>query len=414
MKPSTRKLNTPGKELRGSIRRLQKHFVQLKQCRIKIGWVIVCLLAGISCKDLYNPSIISKDYNYLVVEGFIDNGTTPTHIRLTRTRRLGLEARIVPEFKAKVSVVGEGNESYALTEGNEGDYFATLTLDNAKQYSLQIKTADGNEYRSAAVSLKKAPLIDSVYWQKNQEGVQIYLTTHDPQNNTKYYRWEYEETWEYHMYDTSFFEFKPNLLKVVPRDTPLVNVCWRTLLSNKILLGSTEKFTADLIHAFPLVKIVQDSDDAWKLGALYSILVKQYAFSKEAFAYWLNMKKNTEQLGSIFDPQPTEIKGNITCVNNPAETVIGYISAGTSATQRIFVKVPRWTYEIPCSDSSERRLKKLEMFLPKDTIGPFIEPYVPMREVMRGGELIGYQSADYICVDCRAYKGEPRKPSYWP
>jgi len=414
MKPGTRDLNTQDDELQGSIPPLQKYLARMKQYRVKIGWVIVWLLAGSSCKDLYNPPLVSKDYNYLVVEGFIDNGAAPTHIRLTRTRRLGLEARIVPEFKAKVSVVGEGNESYALTEGGEGDYFTTLTLDNAKKYSLLIKTADGNEYRSAAVSLKKAPPIDSVYWERNQEGVQIYLSTHDPENNTTYYRWEYEETWEYHMYDTSFFEFKPNLLKVVPRDTPLVNVCWRTLLSNNILLGSTEKFTTDLIQAFPLVKIVQDSDDAWKLGALYSILVKQYAYSKEAFAYWLNMKKNTEQLGSIFDPQPTEIKGNITCVNNPTETVIGYISAGTSASQRIFVKVPRWIYEIPCSNKEERIAKKLEIFLPKDTIGPFIEPYVPMREVKRGGELIGYQSGDYICVDCRAYKGEPHKPSYWP
>jgi hypothetical protein len=386
----------------------------MNQYRKKILWCVAWLLAGLSCRDPYNPPIITKDYNYLVVEGFIDNGTTPTHIRLTRTRRLGLESRIVPEFKAQVCVIGEGTESYTFSEGDEGDYFTTLTLDNAKQYKLHIKTADGGEYLSDPVSLRKSPPIDSVYWQKNPGEVNIYLTTHDPQNNTKYYRWEYEETWQYHMYDTSFFEFKPNLLKVVPRDTPLVNVCWRTTPSTNILLGSTIKYTEDLISGFPLVKITENSVDAWKLADLYSILVKQYAFTKEAFAYWQNMKKNTEQMGTIFDPQPSELKGNIHCVSNPTEIVVGYISGGTSESKRIFIKVPRWTYEVPCSDSTQRRLQKLEMFLPADTIGPFIEPYVPMREVKVGNIVIGYQSADYICADCRAYKGINRKPSYWP
>ncbi len=74
-------------------------------------------------------------------------------------------------------------------------------------------------------------------------------------------------------------------------------------------------------------------------------MVKQYALSLEAYSFYTNLKKNTEQLGSIFDALPSEIEGNIHSDNNPSEPVIGYITVGSTTSQRIFVDkrlLPDW------------------------------------------------------------------------
>jgi hypothetical protein len=75
--------------------------------------------------------------------------------------------------------------------------------------------------------------------------------------------------------------------------------------------------------------------------------VKQYALNQEAFAYWQNIKKTTEQLGSIFDAQPSQFKGNIHSLTDSTEPVMGYVSASSIETKRIFVTsedVKPWYY----------------------------------------------------------------------
>ncbi|MDO3626770.1 DUF4249 family protein [Mucilaginibacter sp. BT774] len=74
--------------------------------------------------------------------------------------------------------------------------------------------------------------------------------------------------------------------------------------------------------------ILSIASSAEKLSVEYSILVKQYALSADAYKFYANLKKNTEQLGSIFDAQPSAIRGNIHFVTTPAEPVIGYLCIG--------------------------------------------------------------------------------------
>jgi len=62
---------------------------------------------------------------------------------------------------------------------------------------------------------------------------------------------------------------------------------------------------------------------------MYSIEVTQYALTPEAFTYWELLKKNTEQLGSIFDASPSSSLTNIAAINSK-DLVIGYVSVSTT------------------------------------------------------------------------------------
>ena len=161
-------------------------------------YTISLLITG-GCKERYLPSITSPPTGYLVVEGFISSGTEPTSITLTRSISLYDSVNIMYEHNAVVNIESDNNETFPLFETGNGVYVSSsLSLNNNQKYHLTIKTQDGKQYASDFATVKRTPAIDSISWQRENGGVKIYVNTHDPQNNTRYYHWKYEETWEFH------------------------------------------------------------------------------------------------------------------------------------------------------------------------------------------------------------------------
>ena len=363
------------------------------------------VLIAVGCKDPYGPPARSINQSYLVVEGYL-NGNGPTSIRLSRTFKLDDSARVQPELSASVNLQSKGGALFGFVPMGNGEYrSAQLPMQVNEEYRLYIKTADGKDYISDYVPYKPTPEIDSVSWERKENGVQIYANTHDPANNTTYYRWDYDETWEFRSSYLSFYEYKNG--QVVMRD-PNENLftCWKTESSTNILLGSSASLQSDIISLKPITFIPNNS---WKLSVKYSINLRQYALTKEAYQYWQNLMKISEQLGSIFDPQPSEIRGNIRNPLDPDELVIGYISAGTINEKRIFIsnsQLPGWNYRAACD----------LLITPgtKDSIDFYFRDggYTPIdvAELPSGGT--GWSYSTTLCVDCRL-RGVNVRPLFW-
>ncbi len=66
--------------------------------------------------------------------------------------------------------------------------------------------------------------------------------------------------------------------------------------------------------------------------------MKQYGLTQEEFEYWNQLAKSTERTGSLFDPQPSSVTGNIKSQGDPSEMVFGYFSAANRQDERIFVQ----------------------------------------------------------------------------
>ncbi len=164
--------------------------------------LITIIFAG--CRKPYNPPAIGVPNNYLVVEGVINSGTDSTIIKLSRTVNLSSNVTINPEPNAILTVESDQNSIYPLVETNTGYYTSTgLNLDNTRNYRLRIKTASNQQYLSDFVPVKVTPPIDSIGFNIvniGGTGIQIYANTHDPNNNTRYYRWDYDETWQFHSF----------------------------------------------------------------------------------------------------------------------------------------------------------------------------------------------------------------------
>ncbi|MEO8414949.1 MAG: DUF4249 domain-containing protein [Ginsengibacter sp.] len=372
-----------------------------------ICWL--CALMLINCKIPFDPSLKSSDTNTLVVEGYID-GATPVNFKLSRSRVLsvGDTAASRNELNALVTIEDDHQNTYPLTEAGNGTYISTdiLNLDAAYQYRLHIVTSTGREYLSDLVPFRQAPPIDTTGWKLKDGGLQVFVNTHDPNNTTKYYRWEYSETWEFHSWYNSVSEYISATNSVVTRAVP-VHICWQSDHSTNILLGSSAKLANDVINEMPLT-FIEPHDR--KLSVLYSIWLKQYALDINGYNYLTAMKNNTEQVGSIFDPQPNETVGNIHCVTDPSESVVGYISAGNSVEKRTFISnsslPPGW---IPFQDCPQ-------IFVPDipDSLQYYFSGgYDPIARSQSSAGQLGYSASYSGCVDC-TLGGTNIKPAFWP
>lgn len=186
-----------------------------------------------------------------------------------------------------------------------------------------------------------SPPIDSIYFTTTSNSVNINSATHDATNAVKYFRSDFRETWIIHpLFDSGYISNGDTVLTRPAGQQ--IYTCWQSDTSSIIVLGSSAKLTKDVIVGNPITNISSSSP---KIANEYSILVRQYALTPDAYIFWTNLKKNTEQLGGIFDAQATQINGNIHSATNPSEPVIGYISVGSTTSQGLFITIyqlPRW------------------------------------------------------------------------
>jgi hypothetical protein len=368
-------------------------------------FIALAIVLLIGCRELYTPPAITVASNYLVVEGLINTGTDSTIIMLSRTVSLNSKASLKTETKAKVTVESDANNSYTLKEIKTGTYASpALSLSKTAKYRLRIITVDNKTYLSDFTVNKDSPAIDSLGYTVQSNGLQVYLNTHDATNNTRYYRWDYVETWNFHSkFSSSYIAVGTNIVLRTP-DQQIFS-CWATDVSQNIVLASSARLTQDVIYNSIIANIPSSSEKFSGQG--YSILVKQYALTEDAYNFWQNLKKNTEQLGSIFDAQPSVIQGNIHNINDTAEPVFGYISAGTTQQKRITVLYDKWPYGWGIAPTILDACQQDTLY-GKDFDNFFGGVQIPLDQVGAG-----YRGSSPICVDC-TLSGTNKKPSYWP
>lgn len=182
--------------------------------------------------------------------------------------------------------------SLACLNQTNGTYqISHIDIDPLAEYRIRIITPDGKVYVSDFTALRQTPPIDSVTWSVDfdNDGVQVFVTTHDPDMNTKYYQWEYEETWEYQTAG-SFFDYvkdpsnpTPTYAQAVDNiitifEDPFPRRCWRTEKSNRIYTASSTRLAQDVIYNFPLAFVPNKTE---KIANVFSILVSNMPFLRK-------------------------------------------------------------------------------------------------------------------------------------
>jgi Domain of unknown function (DUF4249) len=378
---------------------------------------IAFFLLNFSCRKVYNPPVIEGNNHFLAVDGYIQMGNNvSTSFTISRSLNLNDTIPNIPELNAQVAIQSSNGSSYPLSDfASNGTYLSfPLTLDPTMKYQLAITSSDGNKYISDFVTPEPAPPIDSVTWElvydplTLQNAVNVYVNAHDVNNKTHYYRWDFLETFKHlSVFDTPWGE--ANGL-IFPLDTSnFTHVCWSTVHSTNILLGSSIALSQDVISHI-LIANYQQNDPRMDIGN--SILVRQYPLTAEAYNYWLTVQKNSQSLGGLFDLQPAQIAGNLHCTTNPKNPALGYVSASSEQEQRIYISnhsLRPWqsnpSYSCVTHLVFLDQLNLLVYNYPDTSYGPYH---------FDGDFIVNLIVAPKKCMDCRYQGGVTQKPPFWP
>jgi hypothetical protein len=87
------------------------------------------------------------------------------------------------------------------------------------------------------------------------------------------------------------------------------------------------------------LELLQRSPEPWYefVRGRHYFNVYQYSLTEDNYLYWENIRKVANQQGSIFDPPPAPISGNMFNPNDPEELVLGYFQVVQIDTVRTFV-----------------------------------------------------------------------------
>jgi hypothetical protein len=371
---------------------------------LKILPVIIIVAFAMSCVKPFNPPAISSaNLNMLVVDGLIIPGSA-SKIKLSRSLNITDTFKLVPERNAILFLEGSAGSSISFQTDTGGVYTSVSSfLPSDDQFRLRIKLQDGKEYLSDFVEVKKSPPIDSVEWEEKGKDINIYINTHDPDNQAKYYKWDFDETVEYHAVYDSFLDFVDGQIIFLEPDQYRYK-CYKYYSSTNIAIGNSSALSEDIIRRGRVTTFPNDNS---RIPYRYSINVKQQALTPEAYKYWQILQSNTEQSGNLFDPQPAQLRSNIHNVADPNEPVAGFFSISNITEKRIFIRFTQLVHRpgIPFEDHCKER------FIQPEQAAEFLSDgqLKPAYFTRSGGLAI----APAICVDCRLQGGSTEKPPYW-
>lgn len=373
--------------------------------REKLIYGITFLVVMIGCITPYEPQGITPTEGLLVVEAIL-LAPVGTEVKLSRT--IALDKLTYEPVSATVKILSDDGVEYRMTETQSGTY----TLEQEFTYRDQVKYAldiewSGKHYRSAYVIPSLTPDM-SFRWAYNEkhEQLEIMVSVDNPDVDVAYYRWSFKENWEFMASHFATHRWDP-VTRFLSVNDPFSSdnsyYCWSRDSSTHFILGSSEKKTTTSLRD----KVVQTIPlGSPKFRYLYHIDVKQHAIPKEAYNYFRNLQDNVETTGSLFGAQPTEMKGNITCVDNLKEAVIGYFVATTEASRATYIEAT----EVP--EMKERSFDclddpvKFSDHLTAYDAGYFISLFDPNPEI----------ETEYMpmrCVDCTRKGGTKNRPAWW-
>jgi hypothetical protein len=391
-------------------------------------------LFAMSCISPFEPNYKGEG-NMLVVEGSIIKGLEKQEIKISRASSISNPEEL-PVKNCQVKVMDDSGNEFVFTEESQGKYVARIDdalLNYNSQYKLLFSTPSGENYESGYQRLLKTAPVDNIYSIEEYhsvanssidiQGLQFYADLDAPDDASKYYKWQIEETWEIHAgYKISgVYDGKTVSMTVWPSDS--LYYCWKTKIADGFYTLSTIDLSHNIIKNIPLHFKLNTSQD---LQIKYCATVRQFALNQDAYDYWHQKEMQLKETGQLYTTQPNQSKSNISNTSNPDEKVLGFFWASSCSLKRLFFKDPFNKF----IEGGGGTCSTLALFA--DVSGKALEnallnlisrsrnvpkPPVYIYQVCGMSGCVYFVALTNTCIDCRTNRtsgsGTTQRPDFW-
>lgn len=389
---------------------------------INIAMVLMVVIT--SCIQRFDPEIRDVDAVKYVITGQVNSGDDIQRINIGTSSPIS-KPGIIPVTGCTVKVIDAKGNEYPAHDVWNGNYDVDIPQNElipGNSFKVDIVVPGGTHIVSDFDQILAGPPIESVYYEVQKlptespieftDGIQFYADLDASNFACRNFRYEVIETYEYHTKYPIEWWYNGRLRHTTPPDSSKM-VCWRTTSLRDVYMVSTEDLAENKYKKYALNFV--DNQSSARLVYGYSLLLRQYSMSDEAFQYWEKIRLNSQEQGGLYDSQPMSIKGNLHNVTNPGQDVLGFFSATTVTQKRIFVKnVPNLPIEF-VFNCVIGNLPRMGL----QGTDPINYPiYLPQRSIWIDDAWVSTYdllTIDHECVDCTATVGGTIvKPDFWP
>jgi len=304
-----------------------------------------------SCKKLYDPKINIVE-TPLVVDGLITDQAKPYLIKLTKALPFNNNnnSKYTNEYtgisKAKVTVSDDAGCTYNFTESDTGGVYVSDPAEfvgvPGRSYMLSIKTIDNKEYRSAPQLMLPNDFkveVSAEYGTHNQlvedgtgayrietiHGTNIFFDIENNEDTVIRFRFDHRITIQW----------------VIPLVPPIIG--W-DIWPNTDLINITDNYSTSTnnivknnVCFVPTTETNIIGTKAWLHGTMvdkfvdkFVIRIIQYRLNNQTYQYYKNINTILAANGSIFDPIPSQVKGNMKCISDNTAGVLGFFETSSA------------------------------------------------------------------------------------
>ena len=285
----------------------------------------------------------STEPNRLIVDGYITSESKIHQIKITETIKFSNLRNPLVEG-AIVSIIASNNEMIPMPETSPGIY-ETASCFAAQEgvfYRIQV-IYDGKTIESEEQELPERVEISNITLRPDvrktfrssdnqivdEQGLWISTDIATVEQQAHYYFWQ----------------IVPTFIWVATRArSEDVSTCY---------IRYETKYQDIFIHSEN--DGGYELDLAWlpvsrRMKERYSLEVNQLNIGRDAHSFWERVKKQKDNVGSIFDSPPSSIEGNLHDVDNSKNIILGYFGVYESSRQRIFLDLDDLPFKLEYSN----------------------------------------------------------------
>jgi hypothetical protein len=311
-------------------------------------------MAFFSCRTPYDPDI-EADKEILVVDAFVTNHAHASYVKLNLARPFDLDGVPPTVHKATVYLTDKNQNKIYFQETSMGYYEpadTTFAGEINESYELTVETPDGCIYRSNPETIPEDMMPSKVYGGYDQEA----HLAKDAMGKTIRVTEDVCAMYFDYTGDAEVPHFRYTSSQLVEYFITRINIlfcCWMTDTDNSLRLtyqkyasSSSDIYKQEVSTSPPNINLIvasmtyADGSSEWiASGPLIQVYeykriaeIKQYRLNEDSYEYYKQVKAQSEAEGKLFDPINSQIKGNISCINFPSKTVLGFFEASNLMT----------------------------------------------------------------------------------